>query len=167
MARARLMRLVTKKPTVTAGLMWPPLTWPMIQTAVATLSPKHRAICTNFPSSSQVTTDPHPIMVRMRVPKSSAPTARQNRRERMSSRLVAILALQSLRAHPGCPDPLSKYLVSLFISRGGTHLSLSVKTEGAAFGSLTADYLSFMSIVKIRHSRPVLQVVTFITGKSG
>ena len=140
MARARLILLVTKNAMVTAGLMGPPLTWPIIQTTVATLSPKQRAICTNFPLSSHVTTEPHPTMVRRRVPNISAPTARQNRRERMSSKLVIILSLLRVRSHPVWAGPLPPlYLVTLLIRRSskGNSTRQAISRNNAYWAALS------------------------------
>ncbi|GFO25034.1 hypothetical protein PoB_005153900 [Plakobranchus ocellatus] len=71
---------VTKKLKVTQGLMCAPLRWLNVHTIIATVMPKVRApvsVEIGRPSSI-VTTEPHPEIIKMAVPRNSDNTALKN-----------------------------------------------------------------------------------------
>ena len=82
--RRMLILRVTRNPTVTAGLMCPPLTWPIAQTIVATLRPNASEIRTTSPVSHE----PQATTTSRNVPRNSASSANQNLTDLMSCKLV-------------------------------------------------------------------------------
>ena len=92
-ALTMLIFLVRSIPTVTAGLIWPPLTLAMDQAMVATLRPKHSDTCTMVGSlpSPHVVQEPQPINTNRQVPSSSANRAFQKPELFTSSRLPTML----------------------------------------------------------------------------
>ena len=82
--RRMLILRVTQNPTVTPGLMWPPLTCAITQTIVATLKPN----ASEMRTASPVSHDPHPTSTSSSVPTNSASSASQNRTDLTSSTLV-------------------------------------------------------------------------------